>query len=232
MGIFKALVSSICLFAPIMARAETTVTLTSDPFNEVLRDAAQISGVIVAGALRHGTAPASGEGVTLTADLPPNWSGNRICARVLSADGRYEATNEYDLSDDWNGGVSELPFPTQHGDTLSALPPQGLAIQISAGNCQSGLHDTAIALWNPRGQMGRAQILINSFRADEVFMYLSDYPDAVRCNPLEEGGMTAFDYSCALPDGIKGEVEVTLYRVSGGKPARPSELRLWLGSAN
>ncbi|QUJ76966.1 hypothetical protein KDD17_02635 [Sulfitobacter albidus] len=209
--------------------SDDIVTLRSNPFNEVLRDAAQISGVIVAGVLRHGTAPVNGDTVTLTANLPPEWSGSRICARVLSADGRYEATNEYDLSQEWSGGVTGLPFPTRHGAALADLPPQGLAIQISAGDCMSQLSDTTVALWNPDGEIGEAQILINSFRADEVFMYLDTYPDAIRCNALEAGGMAAFDHACILPDDVSGSVEVTLYRVSGGKPATPSVLKLWIG---
>jgi hypothetical protein len=214
----------------MMALSDDNVTLRSDPFNEVLRDAAQISGVIVAGILRHGTAPVDEDKVTLTANLPPAWSGSRICARVLSADGRYEATNEYDLSPDWAGGVTGLPFPTRHGEALADLPSQGLAIQIAAGDCGSPLYDTTVALWNPDGDIGEAQVLINSFRADEVFMYIDTYPNAIRCDALKAGGMTAFDHACILPDDVTGSVEVTLYRVSGGKPATPSILKLWIGS--
>jgi len=213
---------------PILANG--IVTLQNDPFNEVLRDTAQISGVIVAGVLRYGAAPAEGDQIVLSADLPSSWSGDSICARVLSADGRYEATNEYSLSQDWGGGVTRLPFPTQHGDTLARLPSEALAIQISSGDCHTQSQDTAVALWNPQDTPAVAQLLMNSFRADEVFMYLNDYPNVVRCNPLDSASMTAFDYVCSLPDGVFGEVEVTLYRVSGGKPASPSILKIWLGS--
>ena len=213
------------------AVADDRVQLLSDPFNEVLRNAAKVSGYVVAGVLRHreqgssDTAPA----VDLAADLPPMWAGRLICTRVVSLDGLYEAENEYRLAEEWSGGVVSLPFPTVHSDLLASLAPQRLAVRVSEGGCATAPMEAAVAFWNVGEGSAPPALMVNSFGADEVFVYVGEDSAALRCEGIADAARQAFDFSCALPEDVRGEVAVTVYRLSGGNPAPPSTASVWLG---
>lgn len=183
----------------------------------------QISGVVVAGALRHGTSPEA----ELSVHLDPSWQSDLICARVLSADGLYEAENAYALPAGWAGGVAELAFPTRHADLLAGLPSGAVAVRITNGSCTERTSDAALALW--RGANGEpANLLINAFAADEVFMYAGR--TAIECTPLPISGLAAYDHSCALPETLAGAVDLVIYRVKDGSSPDPAEFRLFIGS--
>lgn len=193
-------------------------------FNEVLREGAQISGVVILGALRHGT----GSPPSLMVDLHPDWvEDEMICARVMSADGLYEAENAYPLPSDWTDGRAVLDFPTEHDGLLSSLPRGGVAVWVEAGDCTRPSNSGALTLWNDGGDAPPI-LLVNAFAADEVFLYVQDA--AILCEPLPLAGLSAYGHACELPEGLSGDVELTLYRIKGGKAPDPTRTRLWLGS--
>ena len=208
------------------ASAETRLALAGEGFNEVLRDAAEISGVVIAGIQRHGDEG----GTALAADFPAAWADATACVRVLTGDGLYEAANAYLLPADWAGGVAVLPFPTTYGDLLASAAPGTLAIRAGLGDCDGPPGASALAYWNAAPGSGPPTLLVNAFRADEVFAYAGDAPEATRCTPLTIGGLSAFDHACALPADLRGRVEVTLYRIVNGKPAPPAVTDVWLGA--
>lgn len=216
-------IAAILLCGPLPTLAETvTLQIAGDQFNEVVRESAQISGVVVAGVLRHG----AGDTSDLSAAIDPTWESEFICVRVLSGDGFYEAENTYVLPTQWDGGVAELDFPTRHGDLLSGLPEGAVAVRVTEGDCTQRQPSAALANW--RGaEGGAAALLVNAFAADEVFMYVGT--QAVPCDRIAISGLAAFDTSCALPDGLSGHVELTIYRLQGGSASEPSIVRLFLG---
>ena len=122
-----------------------------------------------------------------------------------------------------------LPFPSAYQDLLATLDPNDLAVSISNGECASSPGEKAVAIWNEATATTELSLLVNSFRADEVFIYLGDDPKAIRCEPMNDRAMSAFDSVCALPLKQNGMVAVTLYRISNGKPAKPSTTQLWFG---
>lgn len=209
--------------------SQSSLELQSSPFNEIYREAAQISGVVVAGVLRHGDAPDGVGAVTLAADLPPEWAGSEVCARVLSSDGLYEASNIYGVPADWTGGRASLPFPSSYSELLAEAEPGEIAVQIAQGPCDTLSSLTAVAIWNEEGN-AQLDLLINAFRADEVFIYADGVADPVRCTPLALSGASAFDYRCALPEGLSGQVALSIYRVVDGKPAPPDDMIVWIGN--
>lgn len=222
---FRACAMCCVLGAPIVYA--DTITLRSDPFNEVLREAAQISGVLVAGMLLHGEADSA---ISLAAAIPPGWSGRSICVRVVTADGLYEAANEYEVSASWTGGVAELPFPTQHGDLLSTLAPDMLAVRVASGACDERQDVSALALWNAPTDGQGPTLLVNAFRAKDVILYVDGRDDPITCRELDVRGMIAFDHGCALPPGLRGEVSVTVYRLDPGRQTSADQAVLWLGT--
>jgi len=205
------------------AGAETvTLQVANGQFNEIVRDSAQISGVVVAGALRHGKGPIA----QLSVIPDPSWEGEFICARVLSADGLYEAENAYAIPHGWSGGAANLAFPTQHADLLFELDAGAVAVRVTQGNCTVRNPDAALAIWRD-ADGEKASLLVNAFAAQEVFMYVGS--KAVKCVPLPISGLAAFDHSCELPDTLSGNVELTIYRVKNGSSPDPAKIRLFIG---
>lgn len=220
---FRNVIAAVLVFGPFPALGETfRLQVAGDKFNEVVRESAQISGVVVAGVLRHGV----GDTGDLSAAIDPTWESEFICVRVLSGDGFYEAENTYVLPAQWDGGLAQFDFPTRHAELLSGLPEGAVAVRVTEGDCSQRQPSAALANW--RGaEGGAAALLINAFAADEVFMYVGT--QAVACERIAISGLAAFDTSCALPDGLSGRVEITIYRLQGGSASEPSIVRLFLG---
>ena len=210
------------MWEPAQAADDIRLDPRDGQFNEVLRDGAKISGVVIVGVMQHG----ADLGPSLGVELAPNWTEKNICVRVLSSDGFYEAENIYPLPDDWSGGRAELAFPTLHGDILSALPKDGVAVRIEPGDCSMPTTKSALALWNGDNKM-QSTILINAFAADEVFVYAGE--TAIRCEALLMSGLSAYGHACQLPNDLHGAIELTVYRVKNGKAPDPTYTSVWLG---
>jgi len=203
-----------------------SASLISDPFNEDLRSSANISGALIMGIQRQGIDP---NGIAVAAYIPQDWAGTNICTRVVSIDGLYEATNAYAIAPDWEGGMLSLPYPTEFQDQLAEKPLDGVGVYISQGACSARTaHDTAtLASWNA-GPEDRLGVLINSFRADAVYMYVGNAPAPEICQQLPSGNRAAFDTLCPLNSGKGGKITLEIHRLVNRKPARPFQIDLWL----
>ena len=77
--------------------------------------------------------------------------------------------------------------------------------------------------------MRPVELLLNSFRADAVFVYVEGRADPVRCSAVDSAARTAFDSKCPIDIvGLSGEVELQIFRVVDGTPAPPDTLTIWL----
>lgn len=195
-------------------------------FKEMLFDAAEISGAVVAGIQVRAVEPPD---IALSAFIPQAWAGASVCIRVVSVDGLYEAVNTYRVAEDWGGGVAPITYPTQHGDRLRAAARDGLGIRVSGGACDEKVSDEAtVAFWNVQS-MEDLTLLLNSFRSDQVFAYVGDAAAPVPCQPLDLPGRTAFDTVCQLSElPAGGRIKLELYRVKNRIPAEPVKVDLWL----
>lgn len=190
--------------------------LATNPFNEILHERAQISGPALTGVL--GEVSRDTEAPLLSAHIPAGWT--EICTSVISADGLYEARNDYRIPDGWAGGTINLPYPTQRLERLSALEGGTVAVLTRQGNCSAPENRFAVAYWRSEPDMTQASLLINSFRADEVVAYVGNDPNApeVACTNIEGSSLTAFDTMCEIILPADGnEIEVELLRVRAGQ---------------
>ncbi|MEO0567088.1 MAG: hypothetical protein AAF066_05110 [Pseudomonadota bacterium] len=202
------------------------LTLLTNPFQEDLRPAAEISGALIMGVQRKS---GTSQGVSLTAYLPKDWAGATLCARVASVDGLYEASNEYAVTPEWTGGTTSLPYPTKFGDDLSQRPTPGLGIRVTRGSCtDTGPQDATIAGWNAASD-APLELLINSFRADTVFMYAGDAPTPAECKTIALDNLAAYDTICPLEAlDSTGPVTLEIHRIVNRKPAKPTQVTVWL----
>ena len=203
-----------------------SAALISTPFNEDLRSSANIAGALVIGIQRRSV---NSNGTDLTAYIPQDWAGTNICARVVSIDGLYEATNTYAVALDWKGGTLSLPYPTAYRDQLVEKPLDGIGVHVSRGDCSSDKSQdtTTLAGWNagPEAPLG---VLVNSFRADAVYMYVGDAPVPEVCEPLPAQNRAAYDTLCHLRSEWGGPVSLEIHRLVNRKPAVPMQIDLQL----
>ena len=202
-----------------------TIALKEDRFNEVLRPAAQISGALVAGIQKQALAPG---GISLRAHVPADWAGGDLCIRVLSIDGLYEASNTYSVPSGWSGGIADVEFPSKYLDRLLALPSDGVGVKIVQGPCTQQTGQTTVAFWN--GAAGDPlTILVNSFRADAVFVYVGAEGPPVKCDEIRLESRPSFDPRCvSAPPAGAPVVDRECVRYQNRKPAPPTSLRRWL----
>lgn len=180
---------------------------------------ADISGSPVLGlvALRAGEAAAS----RIVAQVPGSWAAQIVCARMVSSDGRYDASRPFGVPADWQGGIAELDIPTRYLAELDALDELELGVAVSMDDCSGQPDGLRIvpAVWGSTEMVPEIRLLINSFRADEAYLYIAARNADIACDPVATEARTAFDMVCPLPQDLLAEggvLEVELNRVRRG----------------
>lgn len=196
---------------------------------EFFREGADISGAVVLG-VQSQAAPSRGP--HLISHLPQAWSGETACINIVAADGRYEAYGNYLVPAVWKGGPAVLDFDTAYAELWRAIPHDGVGAMISRGACgQGGAEDLSVVWWDTP-QSKAVDIIINSFNADEVFIYVGESQTPIMCKRLALTSTIAYDRKCAIsPSDHTGPTKVEIYRVNGGKPSAPTSLVIWFPEA-
>lgn len=199
--------------------------LATNPFNETVSETALIAGQFVAG-LQVSSAP--GADMKLSAYIPDNWSGEVLCARVVTVEGRYLASNEYAVPSDWPGDMSLVPYPkTELNAALVGRPDHSVGVRLSHGPCSAQVTEVAMTIWGEGTD--QPELLVNSFQAERVFLYQRGNITPTVCAPAGLDTQIAYDTVCPLPAGApSGKVEVSILRIVDGNAAPPEDMILWL----
>lgn len=228
--IFAYLIFSITFFAlgsgGTFSQNSAHVMLEREGFKEFLRDSANISGAVVVGLQRQGQ---DEQGINLDAYIPIEWAGMNACMQVVSSDGRYEAYGPYLIPGDWVGGFTRLDFPTEYQEELMGIPHDGLGAMLLEGDCNDrNTGGVSVALWNSALAQD-PYLMVNSFRADRVFMYMEGLEQPTLCERVDTPTPIAFDTKCKISSGqVVGKTHLEIYRVTGGKPSQPTGVEIWL----
>lgn len=187
--------------------------------HENLRDAAEISGRVVAGV--GFTGPLISTPPVATLYVPEAWASEVICLEAVSQDGRYQAQWEYEVEDDWAGGYVTSSVETGYSTFLKEQTGDGLASLVRNESCSSASGAVSPATWNVKKPTANEQTLnvqLNSFRSDEVILILPD-GDEIECTPVKESYRIAFDFICALPlASLKSPVTaIEVLRIKSGR---------------
>lgn len=204
------------------------VVLASEPFNEVVREAAQISGARLVGLIAVG---ASSLNLEVAAHIPGDWKDEKICLRVVSADGLYEAYNAYQVAADWPGGRASLPYPSRSPTDVAAIPADHISGIVLRGDCDSRSEEAAPVFWG-KADKGSIRLLFNTARADETYLAFPDHPNEgdVTCETIVAPARTAFDTSCTIPDSLRSADRLNAIALSfkNGEMGQEEELVLRL----
>lgn len=179
---------------------------------------AEISGTPIVGLVSAGEPSQSN---VIAARVPAPWAGANVCARMVSSDGRYEATRSFSVPADWQGGIAALDFPTRFGAEISALEDMELGVSVTEGGCDGPEGEAVMipAAWSSKDLGTQAVLLVNSFRADETYILVSQLGLDITCEPLSSEKRTAFDAMCRLPESLveSGQrVQLELNRIRRG----------------
>jgi len=202
--------ATLCLGQPLEVRGN---------LSERYAPSADISGSPVLGvlALRAG----GGAGNSIVAQIPASWAGQVVCARMVSSDGRYDGNRPFGVPLDWRGGLAQLDIPTQFGPQLDALDEMELGVSVSMEDCAAapGEQHMVPAAWGSTALGAEILVLVNSFRADEAYLYISSQGADIACEPARIEARTAFDMICPLPPKLVeagGQLDVELNRIRRG----------------
>lgn len=159
--------------------------------------------------------------VPILAQMPPEHRADGICVRVTTADGLYSGQGRYA---DPGGGAEAAALMVYRPEKkqLANYGDADIAVLTFPCDQSGGLGRIAVATWRADGGAAteaapdeRADLLVNSFRADEVFVTLDD-GNTVACSPQPDGTRAAFDFRCALPvAALQSGPRLSLHRVRG-----------------
>jgi len=188
--------------------------------NEILAEVAQISGAAIAGVMIVG--PMTASPPALSARIPREWAGSDMCVMLVSDDGRYEAARDYAVPAGWTGGHADIPYPTRYAAFLRETTTDTLAVTVRQGGCATSEDEYALAGWNAdiSSEPETAKLLVNSYRADEVYLIAHDTDEQIVCEELRKERRTAFDFACNLPARLvygQGAVTIEVNRVRDGQ---------------
>jgi hypothetical protein len=215
-----------------VAQEGSKVSLVSNPFNEVLREAAQVSGARLVGLTATGV---NRTRVDVSAMIPSDWKGQPVCLKVVSADGLYESLNAYTISKDWVGGVTDLPYPSKTPKKVSRIPGELISGILLKGDCASRSKEAAPVFWG-KGQHGSLRVLLNTARADEAFLTFPDYPEQpdVLCEAMTVSARNAFDTACIISSDLASidRLEAVAISFKNGEMGQEERITLRLGGAS
>lgn len=114
----------------------------------------------------------------LAVRVPQDWAGASLCVRLLSADGLYEGSAEYDVTEASLGRLAtlELAISPAHVRRLVALGGDDLGVAVTRGGCAEAGAEHLPAFWRgapgPAAEQAQEQdevrLLVNSQGAEEV----------------------------------------------------------------
>lgn len=144
----KFMAAAACLLWHPLAAAAQDIVLSEPPLREELLPRSKVSTEIVMGVMLTGTG-GDGKPPALAMSLPQAWvpeagSATAICVRVTSKNGRYTATNGYDIRPAARAGLQPLDFNSAQ---KAFLRDHEAAVRISRGDCQARPKEFAPALW-------------------------------------------------------------------------------------
>lgn len=224
----------LALFAPSIALADpaSKVALVSDPFHEVVREAAEISGARLVGLTAYGTTAATRGQIDVAARIPSEWKGGPVCLKVVSADGLYESLNTYQVADDWSGGGSPLQYPSKNAEKVGAIPGELVSAVLLRGDCGNVTGEAAPVFWGDE-QYGPLRLLLNTSRADETFLSFPAHNEIaeIACNPISSAARNAFDTACQLPEKLSylARIEAIALSFKNGEMGREEHMVLFPG---
>ena len=223
-----------------LAQEAPSLPLANAQFNEIVHPAAKISGARLLGfyALQTADSAESADSQpeeSFRAWIPADWSGGRICLRVMSADGLYESANPYLAPEEgWEGGDVRLGYPTQSPEEIARRSGEELAFSVTRGDCDAAEPEAALAARPGATAPGaEALLLLNAFRAEQTYVEVKGRPEApeVVCAPVGALVRMAYDTACRVPAEVfaEGRAELLVMPVKNGELGREIPLTLRFG---
>lgn len=196
--------------------------------DDVLLDEPRVTAeAVVLGLVRYGAAGGDGTEAEILAAVPEGWGEAPVCVKVRTRDGLYSGRASFAPPPGWTGGDLAAMNYTTERRKLFDYPDDAVAVLATPGDCDAPVAELAAATWQaPEGATpeGAAHLLLNSFRADEVYLIVDG--TEVACEPIDQGSRASFDTRCAIDQALlAGGADIVINRLRGGSADLPLTVR-------
>lgn len=207
-----ASVFAICLWAPAFAQdvvdlAPASVTETT-PERTLISKPGWLRGLHVIGDdLPRNARP------RIEAFVPSRWAGGKICARMTTIVGTYDAGHEYDIPENWTAERANLLYEGERRRLVADITPEDGGIAVERGPCFSDdapaeqeftanfWNDFSEPILNPDG-FGELRLNMNIARADELLpsavLGMTGEELNVACERIDAPEAIAFNHRCRI----------------------------------
>lgn len=191
--------------------------LLNTDFSEQYSSNVPVSGRVIAGLAIIGSHTSD-----LSIYIPNQNIEETICMRVMSRDGTYISSNQYQSPGSASSGFISAEYPTEYFKVLAKLDKDDLAVLSYPGQCEGSLVNQLYL--SARGETtGKEEvtIFVSSGRSD-VFLRLPSInaeTETIRCQRIQDGKRTGFDTLCyvGLSKLLQGTNELSLMRRKSGR---------------
>ncbi|NYT61798.1 hypothetical protein H0A66_05605 [Alcaligenaceae bacterium] len=165
-------------------------------FLETVSNDVVVSGAVVVGIVD--AAPLDGKAVSTLAISPGALSSRLVCLSVISSDGVYSASNQFEIPRSYiEGQVVTLPYKySQHLPRLAEYADTEVAVKASAGLCGAQTTDAYVVYRYGAPRPAKIRLYVNSINATDI--YWADGNQAGGDCQRVKGRNTSFDFSCDI----------------------------------
>jgi hypothetical protein len=187
---------SVTHISPAWADGRRAATLVG-AFHETLQKDVSVSGSVMVG-IAAGSLARGSDVQRIAVRFPPDLAGQKVCLTVQSRDGTYLSRNSYELPPATNQPIP-VPYQTSHLGVLKHLKSTELAYSILEGECGTPGARYLLPINMEEADDEIVRVMVNGFRATDVFYRLAGSAHADFCNRIAEGRTTVFDFVCEIP---------------------------------
>jgi len=218
MGYQRVISAVVFLLVGTTATADEMLVarLVGNQFTESLRSEAPVSGGDVLGLSVVADVEASTSADKIFVRRPATKNG-RVCLEIASRDGRYVASNTYEMPEASPGAFVLAPIGTQHPEIFRGASPRNLAILARMGTCPSPDGDIVLVAWGRAPELGspiRVTVAVQGARSKANLVVGQGATSILPCERIREERGTAFDALCTLtlPKGALRPLTLQLQR--------------------
>lgn len=149
----------------------------------------------------------------IEAFVPSRWAGGKICARMTTMVGTYDAGHEYDIPANWTAERANLLYEGERRRLVSDITPEDGGIAVERGPCFSddtpAEQEFTANFWNDVSEpilnidgFGELRLNMNIARADELLpaavLGTTGEQLRVNCSRINDPAAIAFNYRCRI----------------------------------
>ena len=177
------------------------IELSNTPFQETRYPTSKVSGDVIMGVMLTADRTVDGDFSVITG-VPDEWresdADTKICVRLVSKDGLYDAENTYDVPASYTKKVALFPY---EGREQEFLKQRNLVARVSLGSCgvRTDVVVAANRIASDQGSSDTLHIFLNS-AGDPTAVAVGTGIDFFKpCRDISQGDGLKYTTVCDIP---------------------------------